>query len=58
MSNPFDAKNFYHFMKITGTTAGYKWNDQRHFIAAPSPINLVPEGYNQDANTTVFDQAK
>lgn len=53
MSNPWDAKNFYHFMKITGTTAGYTWNDERHFISQPSKIQLNPGKVNQ----TVFPQA-
>ena len=50
MSNPWDAKNFYHFMKITDIDGQYAWNGQRHFIATPSRINLtkVP---------TVFPQA-
>ena len=26
MSNPWDAKNFYHFMKVSGTYAPYEWN--------------------------------
>lgn len=40
MSNPWDAKNFYHFMKISGTYAKYTWDTSRQFIAPPSPINL------------------
>lgn len=41
MSNPWDARNYYHFMKITTYTAdGYTWDSGRHFIAKPS--NLVP----------------
>lgn len=40
MSNPWDAKNYYHFMKVEGTTDSYQWNSSRHFIAEPSPIVL------------------
>jgi len=56
MSNPWDAKNFYHFMKITHTyDQGYTFSgDQRTFIAQPSPINLPPKSeYTQ----TVPEQA-
>ena len=49
MSNPWDAKNFYHFMKITGTYSPYKWSDDRFFIQEPSKINLNPG--NQFAKT-------
>lgn len=50
MANPWDARNFYHFMKISSVDKGYDWNGSRQFIATPSPINLtnVP---------TVFPQA-
>lgn len=57
MSNPWDAKNFYHFMKISGTYAKYTWDSSRQFIAPPSPINLdannvytktVPQGPDPD----------
>ena len=41
MSNPWDARNYYHFMKVkTYTDVGYTWDSGRHFIAKPS--NLVP----------------
>ena len=40
MSNPWDAKNFYHFMKISGTYSPYTWTTDRTFIAEPSKINL------------------
>ena len=51
MSNPYDAKNFYHFMRVdTFNSSGYALDGQRHFIAKPSPIAL-------DANyATVFPQ--
>ena len=53
MSNPWDAKNFYHFMKVTGTYSAYDWSGSRHFIAEPSKITLAPGGvYNQ----TTFSQ--
>lgn len=42
MSNPWDARNYYAFMKIDlakgWTGEGYKWSDGRHFIAKPSEI--------------------
>lgn len=43
MANPWDARNFYHFMKIADLTnsEGYTWGGQRQFIAQPSPINLT-----------------
>lgn len=53
MSNPWDAKNFYHFMKVTGTYSEYNWSGQRHFIAEPSPVNLGNNPYQQ----TTFPQA-
>lgn len=41
MSNPWDAKAYYHFIRITGLTQGYTWNTpERHFIATPSKIPL------------------
>ena len=49
MSNPWDARNFYHFMKISSVDKGYDWNGSRKFIATPSPINLtnVPTTFPQ-----------
>ena len=49
MSNPWDARNFYHFMKISSVDKGYDWNGSRQFIATPSPINLtnVPTTFPQ-----------
>ena len=55
MSNPWDARNFYHFMKVTGTTGTYEWSGSRHFIAKPSDIALKPEN---PFNQTVFPQGK
>ena len=40
MSNPWDAKNYYHFMKIGALDKGYVWGGDRHFIATPSKIRL------------------
>ena len=40
MSHPYDARNFYHFMKIEGTTSTYDWNSSRHFVAPSSKIVL------------------
>lgn len=54
MSNPWDAKNFYHFMKISGTYSPYTWNQERTFIAEPSKINLNP---NNEFAKTVPEQA-
>ena len=57
MSNPFDAKNFYCFMRISGVTVGYDWaHGQRQFIAPTSLVGNRP-GATPDANTTVFPQA-
>ncbi len=49
MANPWDAKNYYAFMKITdiGSDAKkYAWGEQRQFIATPSPLpteTLMPK---------------
>jgi len=56
MSNPWDAKNFYCFMRISGVTAGYDWaHGQRQFIAPTSKIGGRP-GATETANTTAFGQ--
>ena len=55
MSNPWDAKNFYHFMKIEGTYSPYQWNTSRQFIAKPSDINL-PYGFDSD-NKPLYNPA-
>ena len=48
MSSPWDAKNYYTFMKITDMNGGYKFSDSdRQFLAPTSPIN----------NGTVYPQA-
>lgn len=59
MSNPFDAKNFYCFMRISGVTSGYDWaTGQRQFIAPTSKIGERPGAADApDANITVFPQA-
>lgn len=44
MSNPWDARNYYHFMKIGNMTDGYEWNGSRHFIATPSSVQLTGMG--------------
>lgn len=47
MSSPWDAKNFYTFMKITGVSTGYSFTDKsRVFVAPSAPIT----------NGTVFPQ--
>lgn len=48
MSSPWDAKNYYTFMKITDMNAGYSFSStERVFLAPTSPIN----------NGTVYPQA-
>jgi hypothetical protein len=57
MSNPWDARNYYAFMKVdlaAGWGEGYAWGDKRFFIAEPSP--LKPEGLPGQPDT-VFPQA-
>lgn len=44
MSNPWDARNFYHFMKIENCAGEYSWNGMRNFIAQPSNIQLPGMG--------------
>ena len=38
MNNPWDAKNYYTYMKIEGCTSEYHWNGSRHFIGETSPL--------------------
>lgn len=33
MNTPWDAKNYYHFMKVDGLTKSYTWDGSRQFIA-------------------------
>lgn len=59
MSNPWDAKNFYCFMRISGVTAGYEWaTGQRQFLGPTSPIFDANKraGATANANTTAFGQ--
>jgi hypothetical protein len=44
MANPWDARNFYHFMKIDGVSDPYEWNGARNFIATPSDVRLAGVG--------------
>ena len=47
MSSPWDAKNFYTFMKITGVTGSYDFSHTaRVFVTPSAPIT----------NGTVFEQ--
>ena len=41
MNNVWDARNFYHFMKISAVGGSYTWDGSRQFIATPSKINLT-----------------
>ena len=57
LSNPWDAKNYYHFMKITGLTDQYAWNGERRFIAEPSSIPLSGQNdYSMTLNKQGNDQ--
>ena len=48
MANPWDARNYYHFMKVTTYSEdGYTWDSGRHFITAPSAIPLEGMGGGQ-----------
>ena len=38
MNNPWDAKNYYTYMKIEDCTSKYTWNGSRHFIGETSPL--------------------
>ena len=51
MSNPWDAKNYYCFMKVTGLTDTYQWNGDRRFIAEPSKVPLESQKDNNYAKT-------
>ena len=68
MSNPWDARNYYAFMKIdlaSGWNAGYEWSGKRQFIAEPSAINTTlptftpsnPDRGNTITQGTLFPQA-
>lgn len=54
MSNPWDARNYYAFMKIDlGIGQTYEFNKDRTFIGQVSPIQ--PKGI--ETNPTVFPGA-
>lgn len=58
MSNPWDARNYYSFMKIDlakGWKDGYTWDSNRKFIAQPSAIP-APWAQGNPVNQTVFPQ--
>jgi len=59
LSNPWDAKNFYHFMAVKTQGTTYSWGDKRSFIADPSPIQLkpVPNDYTKtvEPNNVNYD---
>ena len=40
MSNPWDAKNFYAFIKVEGVSETYALNGERHFIFKPSSLDV------------------
>ena len=41
MSNPWDAKNYYAFMKISDLVNGkYTWDGERYFVGPTSPLTL------------------
>lgn len=57
LSNPWDAKNFYCFMRITDVSAPYKWSSERQFIGETSKIPLPTQKGNPYAQTA-FEQIK
>ena len=40
MANPFDASQYYAFIKVENCTSEYTWNGARHFVGETSPIQL------------------
>ena len=40
MANPYDAANYYAFIKVENCTSEYTWNGARHFVGETSPIQL------------------
>lgn len=44
MANPWDARNYYHFMKIANLSDGYTWDGSRNFIGKPSTLQLTSGG--------------
>lgn len=57
LSNPWDAKNFYCFMRITDVSKSYTWSSQRQFIGDISKIPLPTQKDNPYAQTA-FEQIK
>lgn len=55
LSNPWDAKNFYCFMRITDVSKPYHWSSERQFIGDTSKIPLPTQKDNPYAQT-VFPQ--
>lgn len=56
LSNPWDAKNFYHFMAVKTQGTTYSWGDPRSFIADPSPIQLKPQSeFNKTVEPNTVD---
>lgn len=55
LSNPWDAKNFYCFMRITDVSKPYYWSSERQFIGDTSKIPLPTQKDNPYAQT-VFPQ--
>ena len=44
MSSPWDSRNYYSFIKVTGLTTGYKWNETtRQFLTSVSKVRNVFE---------------
>ena len=41
MSSPWDARNYYAFIKVTGLTDPYQWNANRKFLTGVSPVKNV-----------------
>lgn len=41
MSSPWDARNYYAFIKVTGLTDTYQWNANRKFLVGGSPVRNV-----------------
>lgn len=53
MANPWDARNFYHFMKISDMTEPYAWGENRNFIGKTSDVRLSEVG----GGSTVMPEA-
>lgn len=55
LSNPWDAKNFYCFMRITDVNKPYHWSTERQFVGDLSKIPLPSQKGNPYAQTA-FEQ--